>query len=421
MADKPVSCLDHDNMVVVDTGVGSRIFTFIREEAEIVANGVHVNNRGIEGEISIWHQSTELIHAARLNFQNIREIQQFLREFQHGPGIDTITGYHQWDEMLYFVIAECLKKYRVGFPAVEIRNIPITDTSYQLYNLIQAGQLTNIYGKPGSGKSILALFLAILIHDGLCFEDILIPTPGNCLYLDYEADEQTVKERIDALRSGLGIALDDNKPDILYRQTSTPIVEDIGTIIELTADHDIDCVIVDGYGYAIGGDSQKEDRVIQSINALRSLRRTVILVDHDAKTGDTETPYGSTYKVAGARDLYYVRSNPGDNTLQVGIVHKKRNRGQKLQPFALEFEFIGDTERPDKIEVRKTSIDNIPDMGSSVPRWLRIKRLLVDEAPLTIKEIAEQLEDNVGSIRAELNSHKDIFIKLEGKKWGVRV
>lgn len=327
-----------------------------------------------------------------------------------------------WDDIVNGAFSTAIEWYRKGEQVVKIRDIA-TDTKifYRLHPLIPEKQLSLIYGKGGGGKSTLACLFAVLIQD--CIADInLTPTPGNVLYLDYEQDRSVIAKRINAIRRGIGEP-PDSEDDILYRRCNLPLAEDAPNIRELIDQHSIAAVIIDGFGYAIGGDTQKEDRVIQTANAIRSLDITAIAIDHESKTSDGETPFGSIYKYNAARSIFYLKSSQDENTLQIALIHKKMNDGRLLSPLAYEFTYQVNQDNPeiiDKILTRVINPENVPGLSDSMPQWLKIKELLLTDGAMTMRDIADTTGIPYDHVKAYLNRYDKIFIKLEYKKWGIR-
>ena len=304
-----------------------------------------------------------------------------------------------------------------------IRDIEVkAKAAYRLHPIIPECQLTIAYGMGGSGKSVLACLLAVMIQDGIPLGH-LTPVPGNVLYLDYEADRGTVKSRIDALRAYFRAGCDPDT-DMRYRRSGLPMLEDYEAISDIVIREKIDTVIVDGFGYAIGGDTQKEDRVISTANIIRRLGVTVVVIDHEAKLAGSTGPYGSVYKYNAGRFIFHVESEKDGDILRLGLQNTKMNAGKLLAPPGIEFEFVNasnDTDQLIELKARLIDASTMLVMNEKLPRWQQIRGLLLSEGQLSVAEIASALEDNQHAVRSELSRNNKIFEKLLGKKGVLKV
>ena len=76
-----------------------------------------------------------------------------------------------------------------------------------------------------------------------------VPEPGNVLYLDYETDGDTAKERAQLIVNGLGIPLPEN---IFYRYTHQTVAADIEEIQQRVLELGIDFLVGDSATPAVG-------------------------------------------------------------------------------------------------------------------------------------------------------------------------
>lgn len=304
-----------------------------------------------------------------------------------------------------------LEDLRIGEPVIDLSTYVSTErTEYRLEPLLVEKQANLFYGPGGAGKSYLAAFLALLI-------DIpwpaagFIPEPGKVLYLDYEAGTDELSERLSALRGGLGIEV---PCQVLYRFCHQPVANDIAEIQRLIIEHGIELVIVDSVGLACGGEPESAEIVLRYFSALRSLRITTLSIDHVAKHAQEKTPFGSVYKWNVSRSVWEVRKSqePDENTLHLGLFHRKVNRGKLHRPLGLCFTFQEDG----SVGVKREDVRDIPELAGSLPLKTRIASEL-RRGPMTVKDLASELSATDNVIRVVLTRWKDkAFVKL-GDTW----
>lgn len=416
--------MPNDNLFIDQLSTGYQ-YHYWREGVVIRVERIGRNGHGsLWGELSVERPAnTPLLTAAKIELLN--------RKSRLDLGRDIIKSRAPTDEFVNYelmveeAVTDAIRKYRAGEPAVLIRDIKVEQkTSYRLYPLIPERQLTIIYGKGGGGKSCLACLFAVMIQDGIPLAH-LSPNPGNVLYLDYEADASTLKSRIDAMRLYFQAGADADT-DIRYRRSGLPLVEDFDAVSDIVIKNGIEAVIVDGFGYCISGDTQKEERVLQTVGLMRQLGVTLIVIDHEAKLqeGGSTGPFGSVYKYNAGRSIFHIESEKDGDILRIGLQHVKMNSGKLLEPLAFELEFVNATNDPDRLLEIKTQLIDASTMAAmydKLARWQRIKDLLLTEGEMTIKDIASALSDQENTIRAEVNRCKNVFIKTANKKWGVKL
>jgi hypothetical protein len=139
---------------------------------------------GLWGEISVFKPANiPVISPARIDLLD--------RRHRINLALDLSKTYLDkaiaWDGYIETAALDAIRQYRAGEPAILIRDIEVeakAKAAYRLHPIIPECQLTIAYGMGGSGKSVLACLLAVMIQDGIPLGH-LTPVPGNVLYLDY--------------------------------------------------------------------------------------------------------------------------------------------------------------------------------------------------------------------------------------------
>ena len=242
-------------------------------------------------------------------------------------------GADVWQTILDELCNFAIRKHRQGADVIEMWTMEdVPDPQYLVYPVNPLQQPSIIFGLGGTGKSYLALYLA------LCAQ---LPWPDNpldfgvraesnrCLYLDYETDEHEILYRWKALVKGHDL------PDlpILYRRGLRPLREDADEIAAICGKHNCKVLVVDSLAAAAGGDLLHES-ALGFFRALRELPVTPIIIAHTSKNqgeegDDSKTIFGSAFFTNYARSVWELRSKsqPESKELIIKLANRKTNRG----------------------------------------------------------------------------------------------
>jgi len=331
-----------------------------------------------------------------------------------------------WSTMVEQACEQVIECFRQGDPVIRLGELSIREgLSYRVKPLLVENQANMIYGAGETGKSMMALYLAVLIDSPL--DDCgLYAEPGNVLVLDYEADEHEVGYRIKCLQAGLEL---ETSTDILYRFGRMPLADDIERIQEIVLEHSINVVIVDSFGMATGGDQDKSTDPIRYFQALRSLRCTSLTIDHQNKEGKQ---YGNIYKFNEARNIWEAKAvkETASSRMSVGLYHRKMNNGRYEMPmgFSLEFE-------EGCFRVSTQDLRSVGELEASLPLRFRIRDTLAHGA-MSAQAITDELNPypespnvkrlSVETVRMTLNRNKELFTPVyqDGARehlWGLKL
>jgi len=387
----------------------------------IILKGLKDSGRSeFKAEIAIVN-SHSMLHWSSLSLLSLRSRREVANELTNS----TIPYPVDWYHILTTAAYEIVKLYRQGEPVVPVGKKPDTlKLEYQLEPILEKGQPTTIYGSGGSAKSYLADYIAVLVQFNFAGMSWL-PTAGNVLYLDWESSQEDHDRRVWAIKAGLGI---DSEDTFLYRQCSQPLVSDIVSLQQLTAINEINLVIIDSQMAATGYGTDPAQTSSQYYNALRSLQCTTLTIDHVSKEdwkGVTSSvgPYGSVVKYNRSRSQFEIKKSQdaGDNFLELSLTHRKHNEGRLLKPIGLRINF---NESPsgelESVTFEGCNVADNPELSGALPLTFLIKDLL-KHGPLTNKEITEQLDANLDSVRVITHrlGKKGTLIKV-GDSWGLK-
>ncbi len=228
---------------------------------------------------------------------------------------------------------------------------------------------TFLYGRGGSAKSYLAVYLALCVATGTPFVDVP-SAKGKVLYIDWEAGEETFRARVNRVANTLDIDLDNGIPNIRYKRLYAPLNEHLDDIIEECAEHDIALVIIDSFGFSMSGqDTSAQPDVTSQMARLAKIPGATVIIDHIGKQGKGEDgPFGSVYKHAAARWMWWLRAvseeaSP-DGEVKPGtfvrMANTKHNIARKQKDIYLQMIWDDDFDA-DKLSIKKVDRSVVPE------------------------------------------------------------
>ncbi len=381
---------------------------------------------GIQSEITVALTLGErpgLLHYARLNLLSTQTRSALVKALMaRAEGID-------WAAALEQACLLAVTRYRTGEPVIDLRTVDLDNaTRWRIRPFVEDAAATILFADGGTGKSLFGLALGVTQATGKPVLGQLVGEPGAVLYLDWEADEVTHAERLDAICHGAQIK--DGIEAVLYRRMVASLKESISNVRRDIAQHQIKLVIVDSLGAAKGGEPEGADSSIALFTAARSFGCPWIGIDHITKAATSPTsgkgrPYGSTYTHNLARLTWSLEQadQQNDQGFSVALTNHKRNNGRLLprQSFSVILENIPETDRLRC--VRFTSIDAKKDAGlaAKLPLKERIVAAMMRGAT-TNKDLYEALPDeDENQIRARLRELRQDakIIDLDAHRFGL--
>jgi len=323
-----------------------------------------------------------------------------------------------WRVIIEQAFTKTLESYRKGQPVIRVGNLPKREAPrYRLKPFVLENELNAIYAYGGAGKSVLSHLMAILVQCGVSACG-LIPIKGNSLILDWETSKETVDERVKAIKKGMQI----HSLELpYYRHCYHVLARDIYEIQEEIVRKSIQLIIVDSANMASGVTSDFHGPAQAMLAALRSLGRSVLIIDHKPKQG--ESMFGTVIKFNSCRSAWEMEGTQEEEsrTLQVALTHTKHNDIPKMRPIGFNVEFTGDDDYIDEIVFKREDIMANPQFAKKRPLKDQIYYLLLHEGLMSVSEIASELEDTIeSSVRGVLNRYKDkLFIKKDDR-WGIK-
>lgn len=191
-----------------------------------------------------------------------------------------------------------------GGESVDTEEPPVR---FLVADFLPAEMISFLYGSRATGKSYVAMLLAICIAEGLPFLD-LVTEQASVMWLDWELEPAMWKRRIRRLSRGLD--LETTPRQLLYMRPEIPLKQAAEFIRQDIHSSGVQLGIIDSLGMALAGyDMEKSGDVVNALLLLRSFGIPFLLIDHTSRVyqGESEARkgiFGSIYKENIARTIW---------------------------------------------------------------------------------------------------------------------
>lgn len=353
------------------------------------------SREGVRGELTVTQGAQRLSWGSfALSSTQAREtLRKKLEATAPGP---------PWGEYLEETAFRLTQAARQGEPIVTLTGTVTSPTRELLPGLLYEGEPTVIYGDGDTGKSLVALTVAIAMHAGAALPFGLTPARAvPAAYLDWETNRDTQEERLAFIAAGLGI----NPPAILYKRMSRPLVDEAAGLAAEFARRGIGLVVIDSkmFAVAVGDGAAFHEPITAFYNALRLFAPAASLVlnhitNDAAKSGGPARPFGGAFAFNGPR-LHWEAKRDQDVTDATAIAftcRKANNLPQKPDPFGLRFVPGEGTITVYPFDLAEAAPQTVA--GASLPYKVRLALATENR---TISELAEHLnvsQDNMGRV-----------------------
>ena len=291
---------------------------------------------------------------------------------------------------------------------------------YKVFPFLPHGQSTLLWGEADIGKSWFALYMTALADNGILKSGIG-GAVGRSMYLDYETDFETMNERCFSIKEGLKNdgAANDWTPEYFDPDGRlVDIVDDVKAEIDRK---EIDFVIIDSVGLALGGDYNDGGEVIKFYRAVRDLGTTTLLIDHSGKDRERGA-IGSTYKTTGPRSVWEMRRTEAAERVTIGLYHRKANNSQKSAPIGLTLDILSNNDGIAEVATfERFNLIESAELAEGLPLSKRISAAL-KEGALTVEEISDRIPDvTYPTLKKALSRGVGkAWIRLEHGRYGIQ-
>ncbi len=320
----------------------------------------------VEGNIPGVPES--VLHSAHLSVLSTSSRQDAERALRRA-----VDGIDWWPFLLKFCNAvEDALDYGQPIERIRSSDKKAPGVSYIIRPLVMAGLPMALYADRGVGKSyVAALLVALALHPE--YADRLHLSAevhaSGVLWLDWEADRNTLLSRVQRLQEGLEMP---NDLDFNYLSCSRPLAGEVERLKTDLPPEARQLVVIDSLGSASGGDLNKPEPALAFFRALRELGGSAIVIAQTSKGIDGgRSVYGSAFYEYYFRNIWsaFAQEDRSTQELHVGLFNTKNNYDQSADPVGFRFCF-----RESAVKVYPRSPD---DLGTD-KRAMDIKAQILD-------------------------------------------
>jgi len=308
-----------------------------------------------------------------------------------------------WDQVVETSCRLIMEREDEGEPVTELERTQATEVRYLIPGLILDRMPTVVYGPGANGKSLLALLLALLVHNGIDLSAQAAPQ-RNVLVLDYEADVDEAARRATMLAAGIersapitGLRLP------LFRRCLRPLMSEVTELAGIMLEYRIGLVIVDSFGPAVAADVTMSEQTLAYFAALRQLCSVTgaasLTLSHVTKQdrrepGAHRLPYGSVYVENSARAMFELRREDIQKRMRISLLPRKCNVAE-LEPRGYEFAFGTEAILTKVVKAEDVTVDQ------SATRELILEELA--KGPARVQELIDAIGESGPAVRMALS------------------
>ena len=285
-------------------------------------------------------------------------------------------------------------------------------------DLVPKGFLSLLIADGGTGKSLLALYMALCIAVGAPFLKLPVKR-GHVLYIDYELDLEEQRRRLWRVAAGEGLSVSSARlhDRLYYLSPDEPVGTDSfhDQIEEVTNEHGIDVIVLDSLTLGTLGDATSQKDIVPILRDLQELP-TLIAIDHVSHStahgsAASARAFGSVFKRNIARSSLTLAQAEGGGFL---LQQEKSNFG----PGETKLSYAMDWEE-DRITFRRVSVTDecmegvLSDMSTHDITLLAIEKIFQEsESPVSVEDVADWRAENVQGEGIAESTVRNHFTKL---------
>ena len=339
--------------------------------------------------------------------------------------LDDLASTVRWEEAVAEAVEHAIEVFRTG-ELERALTIEATDRGHPflLEPFIASTGVSVFFGEGGTGKSMIALAMAVAVASGHPIFGHPPREVGPVVYFDYEDDHEVHEERLAAILEGTGTTL---KHPIYHRPLVAKVSQSQASMRRAIGERDAKLAILDSIGMGRGGNANTAEDTIRMFRGLRSLGIPVLAIDHvskeDKRSGELISPYGSVYTINSARLLWgavVAKELSGETDKYLNLANTKSNRTSLHPPIGLSMHYANVENKEHRTRwlsaLEFKTYDrwweqDIPDAWDLI----RNHMLVNDEMKWTIKELALALDLEATTVEKSIQRHQS---SLERTKVG---
>ncbi|MEM4500583.1 MAG: AAA family ATPase [Thermofilaceae archaeon] len=358
-----------------------------------------------------------LLYVGRVNLTAPSSKQAIHKYVRSSAG--AIVENYPFESIFELACQSVLKMYFAPKEPVRIEPIQNPRVDFLLYPLLPKGHPTLWYAPGGSGKSLLAMYVALLVKNGVSIDPEQTLEPCEVLYLDWEVDLHEARRRFTMIANGSF----DSPSSIefpLYMRCTLPLKDEFESIITAIERNDVKFVIVDSVAPACGGDINEASKVIEFFNFVRQITSqdvTILLITHVSKQHkekeDGAMPIGSVFFENFPRLTWEIKHESEEHAINFALFPRKSNFGALPSiGFKACFDF-------GVITFLKIEAETVVTTKDKTMVEVLLNALRAHEEEVGVEELVKETgitRENIWKLLSKLKS-KGLVINTERGKW----
>lgn len=265
---------------------------------------------------------------------------RYVEKLSESGGLALVSSM-AWDVILEAFARGVISAHFEPKRAVKLRILEhIPELKFLLYPLIPEETPVLIYAPGGGGKSLLSLYIGMLVQNGYDFHGNRIEA-HNVLFCDWELNEKQTEMRFNQIVPPEHI---EKREAPHYLQCSLVLRDELPNIVYNVKEYDVKLVILDSAAMATGGDLIDASSVVnffQNIRKIIELGTSVLIITHVNKAqrekNDISLPVGSVFFENLARLTWELRfqKDPKNHHTVFSLYNRKSNFRQ-FDPIAFK-------------------------------------------------------------------------------------
>jgi hypothetical protein len=268
-------------------------------------------------------------------------------------------------------------------------------------DLVPQDFITLLIADGGTGKSFLALYMALCIAVGAPFLKLPVKR-GRVLYIDYELDLEEQRRRLWRIAGGEELSVQGRRlqDQLYYLSPAEPVGTDQfhDEVQEAIVDHDIDVIILDSLTIGTIGDATSQKDIVPILRRLQGFPTLVGIdhVSHSTAKGSAASAraFGSVFKRNIARSSLTLAQAEGGGFL---LQQEKSNFGSGETKLCYTMDWEDNCTTFRRVDVTDEHMEGLlSDMSTHDLTLLAIKKIYEEtESSVSAEDVADWRDENV--------------------------
>ncbi len=386
--------------------------------ARIIIDYLVPVGRGLEAWVELRVDGTELpLSSGTRNLMLAGATAPFLTNIPESDPIRWAVGLQQ-------AFYQTIETWRKGSDTLDLVTVEPQDINWLVDPLVNADGSTRLIAAGGSGKSLLAMAIALTVSSGSHkFLGLQPDHQAPVLYLDWETNANTHARVIRALCGPVNLSLPE-RGMLMYRNEAGNTLTRSAQAVRRAADQcGAEMIIIDSSKMAAGVSQtgSGEDTTLGLFAAIGQIGRPAVIVDHksaEAIRRERRGGYGSVISTNLSRlEWEFIKSQQVNPTTKRFVLSlEKENNVGPLPPLGFQLVTTGGSHGIDSARFTRVDPSTIhdPTINTVTDRLLAL--FDVSTEPMSVKRINEMVPDvSASALRSALSRDKRFVNVTEGE------